>query len=93
MKASFPVKCRVLSRVFSHSHCATPDLNLWLLYLSWHILCPGNTAVGKIMEEFIVIFSQEILPVFSVRQLFDGPTRQWMSFPRFSLVGAFKLSA
>ena len=29
------------------------------------------------------------LASFSVRQLFDGPTRRWMSFPRFSLVDAF----
>ena len=45
-----PIECRVLSRVLSHSHRATPDPNLWLLFLSWQILCPGNTAVGKIMK-------------------------------------------
>ena len=33
------------------------------------------------------------LASFSVRQLFDGPTRQWMLFPRFYLVNVFKLSA
>ena len=49
-RASSPVKCRVLSRVLSHSHRATPNLNLWLLFISWYILCPGNTAVGKIMK-------------------------------------------
>ena len=29
---------------------------------------------------------------FSVRQLFDGPTRRWMSSPQFSLVDDFKLA-
>ena len=43
----------------SHSHLAAPYLNLWLLFLM-----SRNTAVGKIMKEFIVIFSQEILSVF-----------------------------
>ena len=33
-------------RVLSHSPRATVSLNLWLFFLSWHILCPGNTAVG-----------------------------------------------
>ena len=32
------------------------------------------------------------LASFSVRQLIDGPTRRWMSFPCFSLDDAFKLS-
>ena len=45
----FSLKCKVLSRVLLHSHRATPDLNL-LLFLSWHIFFPGNTAVGKIMK-------------------------------------------
>ena len=49
-RAFSPLKCRDLSRVLSHSPRATPDLNLWLLFLSWHILCPGNTAVGKIKK-------------------------------------------
>ena len=33
------------------------------------------------------------LASFSVRQVIDGQTRQWRSFPCFSLVDAFKLSA
>ena len=40
----------------SHSHLATPDLNLFLM--------SRKTAVGKIMNLFIVIFLQEILSVF-----------------------------
>ena len=48
----------------SHSHRVTPDVNVWLLYLSWHILCPVNTAVGKIMKYFFVVCSKVILPVF-----------------------------
>ena len=44
------LKCRVLSRVLLHSPRATPDLNLWFLFLSKHSLCPGDTAARKIME-------------------------------------------
>ena len=69
------LKCRVLSRVLLHSPHATPDLNLWFLFLSKHSLCPGDTAARKIMEWFIVIFSQEILPVFRYDSyLIDRPT-------------------
>ena len=33
------------------------------------------------------------LASFRAKQFIDGPTRQWMSFPRFFFVDAFKLSA
>ena len=71
-----------------HSPCATPDLNLWLLFLSWHILCQGNTAVGKIMKKFIVIFSKYHAS-FWVRQLFvDRPAGgcRRLVFPLFMLL-------
>ena len=80
------IKWRVLTRVLAHCHRATPDLKLWLLFLSWHILCPGNTAVWKDNELVYCHLLTRNIASFSVQLIFDGPTHWWMSSPRFSLV-------
>ena len=86
LRPSFSLKCRVLSSLLSRSPRATPDLNLWLLFLM-----SRKHSSWKDNEIINCHLLTRDLPRFSVGQLFDGLTRWWMSSPRFSLVDAFKL--
>ena len=60
-------------------------LNLWLLFLSWHILCPETSSWKDNEIVYCHLFTRN-LASFSVRQLPDELTRPWLSFPHFPLV-------
>ena len=89
----FSRKVKGFYRVLSHSPGATPDLNLRLSFLNWHYFMSRKHSSWKDNEIVYCHLLTRNLASFSVRQLFGGPTCQWMSSPRFSLVDAFKLSA
>ena len=84
-RASSPVKCRILSRVLSHFHRATS------ISICGYCFLVGISYVQKhsSWKDNEIVYCHLLtrnLASFSVQQLPDGPTRRWLSFPRFSLV-------
>ena len=75
----------ILSRVLSHFHRATS------ISICGYCFLVGISYVQKhsSWKDNEIVYCHLLtrnLASFSVRQLPDGPTRGWLSFPRFSLV-------